>query len=94
MPVITSTSGRLHSECVRLLFLQSHRETDFFLPTSGVLSVQSDRGLTLLLRWSEKDGGSGRIHDLIKTSVSSNPVQTVFSSFLSGKHKMIPHWDR
>ena len=30
MPVITSTSGRLHSEFIRLLFLQAHRETDRF----------------------------------------------------------------
>ncbi len=44
MPVISSTSGRLHSEFVRLLFLQSHRETDCFFSTSGVLSAQSDRG--------------------------------------------------
>ncbi len=28
IPVITSTSGRLHSEFVCLLFLQAHRETD------------------------------------------------------------------
>ncbi len=28
IPVIASTSGRLHSEFVRLLFLQTHRETD------------------------------------------------------------------
>ena len=31
MPAIASTSGRLHSEFVRLLFLQDHRETDRFL---------------------------------------------------------------
>ena len=30
MPAIPSTSGRLHSEFVRLLFLQAHRETDHF----------------------------------------------------------------
>ena len=30
MSAITSTSGRLHSEFVCLLFLQSHRETDRF----------------------------------------------------------------
>ena len=29
MPAIASTSGRLHSEFVRLLFLQAHRETGF-----------------------------------------------------------------
>jgi hypothetical protein len=36
MSVIASTSGRLHSEFVRLLFLQAHRETDRFFATSGV----------------------------------------------------------
>ena len=36
MPAITSTSGRLHSEFVRLLFLQVHREIDRFLAASGV----------------------------------------------------------
>ncbi len=30
MSVIPSTSGRIHSEFVRLLFLQAHRETDRF----------------------------------------------------------------
>jgi hypothetical protein len=35
------TSGRLHSEFVRLLFLQSHRETDRFFAASGVQSAQS-----------------------------------------------------
>ena len=36
MTAITSTSGRLHSEFVRLLFLQAHRETDRFFTASGV----------------------------------------------------------
>jgi hypothetical protein len=44
MPATASTSGRLHNEFVRLLFLQAHRETDRFFTASGVLSVQSDRG--------------------------------------------------
>jgi hypothetical protein len=43
-PDIPSTSDRLHSEFVRLLFLQAHRETDRFFTSSGVLSAQSDRG--------------------------------------------------
>jgi hypothetical protein len=30
MPVIACTSGRLHGEFVRLLFLQAPRETDHF----------------------------------------------------------------
>ncbi len=36
MPAIASTSGRLHSEFVRLLFLQVYRETDRFFEGSGV----------------------------------------------------------
>ena len=39
MPAITSTSGRLHNEFIRLLFLQTHRETDRFFADSGVQSV-------------------------------------------------------
>jgi hypothetical protein len=31
MTAIVSTSDRLHSEFIRLLFLQTHRETDRFL---------------------------------------------------------------
>jgi hypothetical protein len=38
IPGMASTSGRLRSEFVRLLFLQSHRETDRFLGTSGLRS--------------------------------------------------------
>jgi len=36
MSVIASSSGRLHSEFIRLLFLQSHRETDRPSAVSGV----------------------------------------------------------
>ena len=43
IPAITSTSGKLHSEFVRLLFLQDHRETDRFFAVSGVLLPQTDR---------------------------------------------------
>ncbi len=45
IPSIPSTSGRLHSEFNRLLFLQYHRETDRFFTTSGVQLVEHDRGL-------------------------------------------------
>ncbi len=36
MTAIPSTSDRLHSEFVRILFLQTHRETDRFFAVSGV----------------------------------------------------------
>jgi hypothetical protein len=41
MPDIPGTNGRLHSEFIRLLFLQAHRETDRFFAVSGVQSAQS-----------------------------------------------------
>ena len=44
MPAIAGTSGRLHSEFIRLLFLQAHRETDRFFAASGVQSAQSTSG--------------------------------------------------
>jgi hypothetical protein len=43
MTAIPSTSGRLHSEFVRLLFLQTHRETERFFAASGVQLAQHDR---------------------------------------------------
>jgi hypothetical protein len=36
MPAVASTFGRLHTEFVRLLFLQAHRETDRLFAASGV----------------------------------------------------------
>ena len=43
MSDMESTSGRLHSEFVSLLFLQDHRETDRFFAVSGVQLPQHDR---------------------------------------------------
>ena len=44
IPPIPSTSGRLHSEFIRLLFLQTHRETDRFFAASGVRIAQYTSG--------------------------------------------------
>jgi hypothetical protein len=35
MTAIVNTPGRIHSEFVRFLFLQAHRETDRFFADSG-----------------------------------------------------------
>jgi hypothetical protein len=40
MPAVSATSGRLHCELVRILFLQAHRETDRFFAASGVEHAQ------------------------------------------------------
>ncbi len=50
MSVVPSTSDRLHSEFIRILFLQTHRETDRFFAVSGVMSSQSDCGFFHYLR--------------------------------------------
>ncbi len=49
VPDIVSTSGKLHSEFIRLLFLQDHRETDHFFSDSGVQFAQSTSGLHSIL---------------------------------------------
>ncbi len=45
MVTVASTSGRLHSEFITLLFLQTHRETDRFFAASTVQLAQTDRGI-------------------------------------------------
>ncbi len=44
MPVIAGTTGRLHGEFIRLLFLQTHRETDLLFAVSGVQFAHSTSG--------------------------------------------------
>jgi hypothetical protein len=46
MPTMAGTNGRLHSDFIRLSFLQAHRETDRFFTSSGVQSTQSNLGFT------------------------------------------------
>jgi hypothetical protein len=46
IPTIGGTNGRLHSDFIRLLFLQDHRETDLLFTSSGVQSAQSNLGAT------------------------------------------------
>ncbi len=49
MSTIVSTSGRLHSEFVRILFLQAHRETDRFF------GVQESRLTNMIVEVSTTD---------------------------------------
>ena len=61
MPAIASTSGRLHSEFVRLLFLQAHRETDRFFAASGVQSAQTTSGMFHLRRAACSSGLKSKV---------------------------------
>ncbi len=61
IPAMASTSGRLHSEFIRILFLQTHREIDRFFASSGVQSAQSNMGARResinSVHWRVKDNG-------------------------------------
>ena len=60
MPAIAGTTGRLHSEFIRLLFLQAHRETDRFFAASGVLvsAIQLVRAIQRRLSVKRKSPSS------------------------------------
>ena len=70
MPAIASTSGRLHSEFVRLLFLQAHRETDRFFAASGVQLAQSDRGQFHYKRAAFSSQLKSKVGSILTKSVS------------------------
>ena len=61
MPAIASASGRLHSEFVRLLFLQAHRETDRFFVASGVQPAQTQRGMFHFRRAAFSSGINSKV---------------------------------
>jgi hypothetical protein len=76
MPDVASTSGRLHCEFIRLLFLQVLRETDRFFSTSGVQFAQSTSGLFHFRRVA--------LLDTLKTKVGSTLVKTAGSLLHQG----------
>ncbi len=68
MSGIVSTSGRLHSEFVRLLFLQAHRETDRFFTSSGVQLAQSDCGQFHLHLWAFSSQLKSKVGNILDKS--------------------------
>jgi hypothetical protein len=69
MPAIASTSGRLHSEFIRILFLQDHRETARFFTVAGVQSAESNMGVFFHFR-------RAAFSSMIKSRVSSILAKT------------------
>ncbi len=51
MTAIASTSDRLHSEFVRILFLQTHRKTDRFFAASGYVYGHGYQVISEKLHW-------------------------------------------
>ena len=83
MSSIASTSGRLHSEFIRLLFLQDHRETDRFFAASGVQPAQHTSGGiftfkrgTFLTQIKAKVGSSlGKVADMcVNLNIDDAPI--------------------
>jgi hypothetical protein len=68
IPAIDSTSGRLHSEFIRILFLQAHRETDRFFAAAEVMSSQSDRGFFHYRRAAFSSMLKSRVGNILQTS--------------------------
>jgi hypothetical protein len=92
MSDIGGTSDRLHSEFVRLLFLQAHRETDRFFAASGVLSEQSDCGLYHYRRASDSDQLKSKVGlSLAKTAVLRITLNLDGAPITSRKHTHPSH---
>ena len=92
MSDISSTSGRLHSEFIRLLFLQTHRETDRFFVVSGVQIVQTNRGLSHYLHTSFSSMLKSRVENIL-TKVAALRVTLNLDgvSITSKSHTHITH---
>jgi hypothetical protein len=65
MSDIDSTSGKLHSEFVRLLFLQTYREADRFFAASEVQLVYSNSGLFHFLHTSFSSQLKSKIDNIL-----------------------------
>jgi hypothetical protein len=92
MSDIVSTSGRLHSEFVRLLFLQTHRETDRFFTTSGVQLVQTNCGLFHFHRVEFSSQLISRVDlSLVKTTVLRITLNLDGSPITSKSHTHPSH---
>ncbi len=82
MPAIASTSGRIHIEFVRHLFLQADRETDCFFEASGVQLAQHKCGQFHYRRAAFSSQLKSKIGNILAVPIlrcSSPPHNTVYS---------------
>jgi hypothetical protein len=83
---------RLHSEFIRILFLQDHRETDLIFTPSGVMSTQSDRGFFHYHRTTFSSMLKLRVGNILsKTSTLRINLNTDGSSITSKSHTHPSH---
>ena len=92
MPAIAGTTGRLHSEFIRLLFLQSHRETDRFFAASGVQLAQSTSGFFHFRRAAFSSMLKSRVGNIIaKASVLRVNLNLDGTTIASSSHTHPSH---
>ena len=94
MPAIASTSGRLHVEFIRILFLQAHRETDRFFASSGVTSSQSDRGLYHYRRAAVSSILKSRVGNILAKSSTLRINLNIDGSAIPSKSQTHPSHSR
>jgi hypothetical protein len=92
MSAIASTSALLHSEFIRILFLQTHRETDRFFAASGVMSSSPDRGFFHYLHTAFSSMFKSRVGNILaKASVLRINLNIDGSSIESKSHTHPSH---
>ena len=93
MSVIASTSDRLHSEFVRLLFLQTHRETDRFFAASGVQLAQHDRGFLHFRHVAFFSILKSRVGNILAKSAAKARDKTLENTLKAGINTKLPTCD-
>ena len=91
MPTIASTSGRLHSEFVLLLFLQAHRETDRFFAASGVQLAQSDRGQFHFKRAAFSSQLKSKVGNILAKAAALRITLNIDDTPVSSDHTLTHH---
>jgi hypothetical protein len=92
MTGIAVTSGRLHSEFIRLFFLQAHRGTDRFSAASGVQLAETDRGIFHYLRAAFSSMLKSRVGNiLVKTAALRVTLNLDGAPITSKSHTHLTH---
>ena len=92
MTGIAFTSGRLHSEFIRLFFLQAHRGTDRFSAASGVQLAETDRGIFHYLRAAFSSMLKSRVGNiLVKTAALRVTLNLDGAPITSKSHTHLTH---
>ena len=89
---IPSMSGRLHTEFIRLLFLQAHWETDLFFAASGDQVAQFDRGVFHYRRAAFSSLLNSRVGNILSKSAALRITLNLDGTPLTSKsHTHLTH---